>query len=488
MTVALGAFNYGFGFATFATSIGQPGFYEYFALDPTTSYTNSILGAVNALFFFGACIGALGSGPLADHIGRRWTIQIAAVVSTIGGALAAGSVHIAMLIVVRILQGAGLGALATLTPVYLAESSTASKRGMLTGLHGFFLVSGYNISSWVGFGCFYAENLTFGWRGPIAFTCIPALLLAIGCIWVPESPRYLLMRGRPDDAWRNLQRLHHDRHDPSDSAAHEEFVNMKAQIEFEREQPSGYLDILRTPSYRKRAFLSCFVQFAANNTGGLVINYYSVILYGNLGLSPSISLLMYCIYTLIGALGNLFSLLTVDKTGRRFALLTGFTGVLVALIIEIAMLAEYVPYGNIAGTKVAVFAIMFFVFFYGLFIDAASFIYSSEIYPTNIRSRGMALATFTYFVACITYVTPGAVAIASIGWRYYLLFMCLTVITIVVIYFVYPETNQKSLEELAAYFGETVIMDTDLSHDKCDHGVGGRYGEKNSVEHAERMS
>lgn len=89
------------------------------------------------------------------------------------------------------------------------------------------------------------------------------------------------------------------------------------------------------------------------------------------------------------------------------ALLTGFTGCLVALIIEIAMLAEYVTVANPsqAGAKVAVFAIMFFVFFYGLFIDAASFIYSSEIYPTNIRSRGMALSTTTYFVACIVSCT-----------------------------------------------------------------------------------
>jgi hypothetical protein len=126
------------------------------------------------------------------------------------------------------------------------------------------------------------------------------------------------MRGRPDQAWTILQRLHHDPNDPSDSAAHDEFESMKAQIEFERTQPSGYIGILKTRSYRKRAFLSCFVQFAANNTGALVINYYSVIIYGNLGLSGEISLLLYCVYTLIGALGNLFSLLTVDKTGRRF--------------------------------------------------------------------------------------------------------------------------------------------------------------------------
>jgi MFS family permease len=143
MIVALGSFTYGFGFAAFATSIGQPGFYDYFKLSlegPTAAYTNHILGAVNALFFFGASVGAVTAGPVADKIGRRWALLGAATAAIIGGALAAGSVHIAMLIIVRILQGGGLGALATLTPIYLAEASTPQKRGMLTGLHGFFLV------------------------------------------------------------------------------------------------------------------------------------------------------------------------------------------------------------------------------------------------------------------------------------------------------------------------------------------------------------
>ena len=213
------------GFASFATSIGQPGFYAYFNLSPTgprAAYTNSILGAVNALFFFGAVIGALTAGPLADKIGRKWTLFSAAVTSVIGGALTAGSVHIAMLIVVRILQGMGLGALATLVPIYLAEASTPDKRGMLTGLHGFFLVSGYTVSAWVGFGCFFSSNLTFGWRGPLAFTTIPPLLLLVGCIWVPESPRWLLAQGRVEEAWATLSKLHHDANDPDERSTHEE--------------------------------------------------------------------------------------------------------------------------------------------------------------------------------------------------------------------------------------------------------------------------
>jgi hypothetical protein len=107
------------------------------------------------------------------------------------------------------------------------------------------------------------------------------------------------------------------------------------------------------------------------------------------------------------------------------------------VVIESAMVGRFVGTStpSVAGQKVAIVAIMLyvnplpikvllltirsFVFFYGLFIDAASFIYSSEIYPTNIRSEGVALATFTYFAACITFVTPGATAIASIGYKYF---------------------------------------------------------------------
>ena len=125
LIVAVGSFTYGFGslsfqgklslyalvrntytspgFASFATSIGQPGFFTYFNLsttEPSAAYTNHILGAVNALFFFGACVGAIGGGPMADKIGRKLSLFTAALVSIIGGALIVGSVHVAMLIVV----------------------------------------------------------------------------------------------------------------------------------------------------------------------------------------------------------------------------------------------------------------------------------------------------------------------------------------------------------------------------------------------------
>ena len=134
LIVSLGGFTYGFGFSVFVTSIGQPGFYEYFNLDPTSSHTANVIGAVNALFALGAALGAIAQGWISDWRGRRVGLAIAAGCALIGGALAAGSTAIAMIIVVRILQGFGLGMIISLVPLYLSEVAPPHSRGFLTGL------------------------------------------------------------------------------------------------------------------------------------------------------------------------------------------------------------------------------------------------------------------------------------------------------------------------------------------------------------------
>ena len=132
--VSIGGFTYGFGFAVFVTSIGQPGFYQYFDLDPTSTYTANIIGAVNAFFAFGAAMDAIAQGFTSDWLGRRKGLAVATSCALVGGALSAGSVTVAMLIVVRILQGFGLGMIISLVPLYLTEVAPPHRRGFLTGL------------------------------------------------------------------------------------------------------------------------------------------------------------------------------------------------------------------------------------------------------------------------------------------------------------------------------------------------------------------
>jgi MFS family permease len=125
------------------TSIGQPGFYKYFNLDPTSAYTASIIGAVNSLFAAGAAVGAIAQGWVGDWLGRKRAIVGSCLFSLLGGALTAGSVNVAMLVTCRFIQGIGLGASIVLVSLYITEVAHKNNRGMLSGLIGCSLSSGY---------------------------------------------------------------------------------------------------------------------------------------------------------------------------------------------------------------------------------------------------------------------------------------------------------------------------------------------------------
>jgi MFS family permease len=142
------------------TSIGQPGFYDYFNLDPLSSYTASIIGAVNSLFAAGAALGAITQGWVGDWLGRKKAIFVSQIFCAVGGALCAGSVNIAMLIACRFIQGIGLGQSIVLVALYITEVANKNNRGLLSGLTGCGLASGYVTCSWVGFGSFFSTNET----------------------------------------------------------------------------------------------------------------------------------------------------------------------------------------------------------------------------------------------------------------------------------------------------------------------------------------
>ena len=146
--VALSSLTYGYAFSVFSTSIGQPGFYADFKLDPTSGYTASVLGAINALFSAGAAFGALSIAWIPDWIGRKNAIVVAGAISLVGGALVAGSVNIPMMVVFRLIQGVGVGQCITITPIYMSEVSPPQKRGLLAGQNATGLVVGYFLSAW----------------------------------------------------------------------------------------------------------------------------------------------------------------------------------------------------------------------------------------------------------------------------------------------------------------------------------------------------
>lgn len=267
-----------------STTLGQPGWYAYFELvsDETSArfaYTKRIEGAMNGLFCAGGFFGCIFIGWSSNAMGRRKSLFVALPVAIVGGALQAGAAHIAMFLVGRFIGGIAVGILVTLVPLFQSEIAPPAVRGFLVSQHGVMMVLGYSLAAWTGFACFFSTNLNFQWRYPLAEQILFPFALLCMTPWIPESPRWLIMKDRHDEAWVILAKLHgisgHDQDSPLATFAKEEFYQMRHQVAADKRQAAIEGDSLTTlftkPSYRKRMFCAFMTMFAAESTGILVI-------------------------------------------------------------------------------------------------------------------------------------------------------------------------------------------------------------------------
>ncbi|KAK2798621.1 hypothetical protein FQN50_008779 [Emmonsiellopsis sp. PD_5] len=466
--VALGSTACSYGMAIISSTIGQPSFYVDFNLapqgQPGYKHTSNLIGAMNGLNSAGSVFGCLFISWSADAIGRKRSLQWGAIILIIGAALCAGSVNMAMFLVARFIAGFGIGVLITGIPMYQAEASAPSSRGFMVSMHGIMFAMGYSLSSWIGFGCYFmsasGSKSSFAWRFPVAFQAAPAILLLIGSPWIPFSPRWLLEQGRDEEARDIIIRLHRTKDDPNNSTAEKEFFQMKKQLEMDRQQKAqtGKFEIFSTAPNRRRAFIGFALMFGNMFTGVLIIANYGVLLYSSLGMKTYMPLLLSALWVTASFPGNVFTALFVDRLGRRFFLLAGLSGILFTLIMECWTQAKYLGTTNMAGQKAAVFFLFLFIFFWSSFIDATQYLYLSEIFPTNIRSQGMALGMAGTFGASIILLVAGPIALEVIKWKFFLVLIIPTAIHLVSVYFLYPETKQRSLDDINAAFGEKVAV------------------------------
>lgn len=164
-----------------------------------------------------------------------------------------------------------------ITPLWVAELVPPKGRSILAGIVGLFGVVGYIIAAYVGVGFFYFQTTSSSqWRAPIAIGCFPPLLLLLTMPWLPESPRQLLVQGKEDEAWAIVRKLHTSRDDPDHEYATAEFFQMKSQHTLESKLNGSWLEILKRPSYRKRALIAFFLPVILYSTGNLVVTSKSI--------------------------------------------------------------------------------------------------------------------------------------------------------------------------------------------------------------------
>lgn len=169
-------------------------------------------------------------------------------------------------------------------------------------------------------------------------------------------------------------------------------------------------------------------------------------------------LLLSALWVTLSFPGNVFTAFFIDKIGRRIFMLIGLGGITITLIFEAAMQAQYLGGTNAAGQRAAVFFIFLFIFFWSSFMDASQYLYLSEIFPTHIRSQGMAVGMVGLYLTSIIVLVAGPIALEVIKWKFFLVLIIITALHWLNVFFLFPETKQRSLEDINVAFGEKVAV------------------------------
>ncbi|KIW99020.1 uncharacterized protein Z519_00683 [Cladophialophora bantiana CBS 173.52] len=470
--IGLGSLTFGYPAAVIGTLLGQPSFLEYFDLE-TRSNGTDLISTMNGIFQTGGFIGTLLLPWVADKWGRRWALAVPAILVLVSGAVMAGSTNVGEFIVFRFFAGAGSWMSVAAAPLMMSELVPVNLRGGLVEIHGIFFQIGYMSSGWIGFGTFFWPNNGNNWRLPVALQCLSPLLLLCGLPFCPESPRWLVMQNRDEEAKRVLEKVH-SHSDEGHDRAHAELYQIQKQVAIDRELKCTWTQLFRKPSYRKRAILAIgttgIVQFA----GVLVINNYGPVIYKLLGYGPEKQLLFPVVWLTVGFCLFLVAPGLIDLFPRNILLGGGIIGCSVMLMIISALIANFVPSNNTAALKATVACFYLYQPFYVIGLDGTQFTFLGEIFPTHLRAKGVCLGSAVIALMNIIWLQSAPTALANIGWKYFLVFIIGGVIGGVLILIFWPDTRNMPLEEVAAIFGdedEVAVYQFELEIDPTTHTV-----------------
>ncbi|KAK1053256.1 hypothetical protein LTR12_003635 [Friedmanniomyces endolithicus] len=452
---AIGTFLFGFDTGIATTTIAHQSWITY--MDKPSK---ALTGAVVAVYIAGEAGGALTQTVLGDKLGRIRFMQMMCIIVTIGTTVQTAATNMNMFLAGRVLAGFAVGGLVGTVPIYLSEISAPHQRGLIGGISGCGISFGTMVSNWVGMACGYASYGAVQWRLPLAIQIPWGIILFIGLsTFMPDSPRQLIRKGHVDRARVEFIKIRRDLHS---TEAQEEFALMHAQIEYEMEREiKSYKDIFRL--FHRRAMVSIAVQTMTALTGVNVIQYYQTILYKSLGISSEMILVLAGIYGTFAFLSNaLTTCFLTDQWGRRKMILTGLAGIVLIEIYAAVMQLEFQNSDNKVGKGFAVLGIYLFVVTYYGMLNSTTWLYGAEVLPIALRSKVMGLAAASHFIVNVGITEAGPSAFATIKQNYYYVFVGCTLFFLVIAWLYFPETRHKSLEEIAAAFGDKVVTLTEI--------------------------
>ncbi|EAU35247.1 hypothetical protein ATEG_04800 [Aspergillus terreus NIH2624] len=420
-----------------------------------TKDDSTMQALVTAVYELGCLAGAIFALIFGDRTGRRWMIFSGAIVMIVGVIIQVTSFvgHIPLLqfFIGRVITGIGNGMNTSTIPTYQAECSKTSNRGLLICIEGGVIAIGTAIAYWIDFGAHYGPP-DLVWRFPIAFQIFFGIIIIVGMFFLPDSPRYLIAKDKVQEGEYVLAAL-------GGWEVHDRETQIQKNLVIDSIRASGassktsFRDLLtggRSQHLRRMLVGSSSQVFQQLSGCNAVIYYLPVLLKESLHQSNDMALLIGGVNMIVYAIFATFSWFFIEKIGRRKLFLGGSFIQTAAMVITFGCL---IP-GDEEVSKGAVFGLFLYMAAFGAAWLPLPWLYPAELSPIKTRAKANAVSTCSNWLFNFTVVMITPVMVAHIGWGTYLFFAALNALFIPVIWFFYPETANRSLEEIDLIFAK----------------------------------
>lgn len=411
------------------------------------SFPISVVGkqVVTGAIVAGALVGCMGAGPLSDRIGRRPTVMVAAIIFMIASVASTLAGSVASLTAARLVLGLAVGAASQIIPVYIAELAPATRRGAMVVMFQLAVVGGILVSTIVGWllgGVRFADGLLGqggDWRLMFLLGVVPAAILFLGMLRLPESPRYLALKGDVAQARAILSGLR-----PDARAVDEELAAIGETVHVE----SRWRTLL-SGRMRPALIAATGVAMFSQITGTNAVIYYAPTIATNAGFGQNAALLTSLVVGVTIVLTTVFGTWAVDRWGRRTLMLRFLPGAVIGLAAIAIAFAHGAPTGNLRWLAVA--GLLGYEVFNVGSISVAIWLVGAEVFPLSVRGKGMSLVALSHwsFDLLVTLTTLSLVQGLGTAVTFWL-FAGINLLAWGFVWRFVPETKGRSLEEIEA--------------------------------------
>ncbi|KAJ1027415.1 hypothetical protein NDA18_003421 [Ustilago nuda] len=418
-----------------------------------TSNAATLQGLVTGVYELGCFLGAISMLYLGNLLGRRANIWIGSIIMAIGTIGCTASYSLAQLFVFRVVLGIGNGMHTATIPVWQSECSPPHKRGMLIMVEGAMITGGIAMAYWIDLGCFFLDPSSAAWRVPIVLQMI-LILPTFVTIYLPESPRWLMLKGRVDDARNVVAAL--DNVPLDDPFVAKKLREIEASLVAAK--TTSISDLFTNGPERNlhRTVLGFVSQMFQQISGINLITYYiGKTLQENLGFSDINSRILAAANGTEYFIASWAAVFFIEKMGRRPLMLGGAVGQCICMIVLAIM---DVPSIKNASTAPAVVSVVFYFLFNTSFAWGwlgMTWLYPAEITPLAIRAQANGISTSANWIFNFLVVMVTPIMFESIGFRTYVVFAVLNFAILLTTFFIFPETAGRSLEEMSAIFAHS---------------------------------